>query len=601
MPGTLRIAAGVLERYPLSGQIVWRGKITDDSAGKLYEVTVDERGHAVNSAALEQVESEARSAKYGKMEPRLFYLLQAWEPEQTVKVLLWLSGIDHKRVNEELAQRYPQVKAYRFASGQPVDEQGRTIPVEPQLFEQIRTEYNRLLDQAHLETAEPVVAFLKARGYEAKALTAFPGVVAELPVHVVLEMNRTPLTNLTAIYWGEIEIRPQLDSVAGTIRVASAWNAGYTGQGVRIGVMEGGVINPNITHRALQGKIIAVNVNEATDRHAALVAGVIAGNHPNFPQYRGVAYGSNLLVSARVFNDWQNIADGLNWIINQQAFVVNASISTAGTLTMLPEDRAFDYVVRLRDPTVVVAAGNNVGDQWGWNTRSPAKGYNIITVGGFDDHNDFQWNDTMWDNSAYVDPYIDGQDHAGDREKPEVVAVGVSVTTVDIDGGDDGFSSFDGTSVATPQVSGLAALLVQRYFWLRTNPEAVKAIIMASAIHNIEGYSRLSEKDGAGAIDVASALSIFSNGGWGYKIIHDITDPNDPSNPFDDSGDYHDFTGADFIMGSTYAHANERVRAVICWDSNPAADYSTDPLSTDLDLRVISPSGNVTVASLSFN
>jgi len=433
-------------------------------------------------------------------------------------------------------------------------------------------------------------------------LDAFPGVVTEVPVEVVWELSRAPLENVTVIYSGEVDLTPQLDSVGETIRATAAWESGYTGQGVRIGMMDTGVVNPNITHRALQSKVLAANSSETTGHHAALVAGVMVGNHPDFPQYRGVAYGSNLLVSAKAYNSWQSIANALNWLVDREAFVINISMVTTGTLVMQPEDRVLDYLVRLRDPTVVVAAGNYVGDAWGWNTRSPAKGYNIITVGSFDDRNDAHWsNDITTTHSVYVDPYIDGQTTSGDREKPEVVAVGASVTTVDINQGDDGFWPFYGTSVAAPQVSALSALLIQRYWWLRTNPEAVKAIMMASAIHNIEGSSRLSEQDGAGAIDVAAALSIFNRGGWGYKIIHDITDPDDPSNPFNGSGTRYEFTGTDFVVGSTYAYAGERVRAVICWDSNPANNYSTNPLSTDLDLRAIAPSGTVITYSLSWH
>lgn len=597
----LEIASGVLEHYPLSRQMVWRGKVAHAVRGAIYEVATDLRGRPVNVEALEQAEARAREARYGKLEPVFFYWLQTRRPEEHVRVLIWVSGVDYEWINEELARLYPQVAAYRFASGQPVDEQGRPIPIEPELFDKIRTDYNALLDQAHRKAAEPVIAFLTSRGYRAEALDAFPGVVTEIPVEVVGELSRTPLENLSAIYFGEVDFAPQLDSVGGTIRATAAWESGYTGQGVRIGLMEGGVVNLNITHRALQGKVVAANVSEATDHHAALVAGVMVGNHPDFPQYRGVAYGSNLLVSAKAYNSWQSIANAFNWLVDREAFVINVSLATTGTLAMQPEDRALDYLVRLRDPTVVVAAGNYVGDAWGWNTRSPAKGYNIITVGSFDDRDDVRWsNDITITHSAYVDPYIDGQNTSGDREKPEVVAVGASVTTVDINQGDDGFWPFYGTSVAAPQVSALSALLIQRYWYIRTNPEAVKAIIMASAIHNIEGSSRLSEEDGAGAINVAAALSIFNRGGWGYKIIHNITDVNDPSNPFEGHGTYYDFTGADFVVGSTHAYAGERVRAVICWDSNPASDYGTNPLSTDLDLRVISPSGAVITQSLSW-
>jgi len=75
----------------------------------------------------------------------------------------------------------------------------------------------------------------------------------------------------------------------------------------------------------------------------------------------------------------------------------------------------------------------------------------------------------------------------------------------------------NGTSAAPPPTGG-AGLLSQRKAGIRA--EEVRAIVMASARHNIEGSSRLSERDGAGAImlavadTVANGLSkLFSNNG----------------------------------------------------------------------------------------
>jgi hypothetical protein len=63
----------------------------------------------------------------------------------------------------------------------------------------------------------------------------------------------------------------------------------------------------------------------------------------------------------------------------------------------------------------------------------------------------------------------------------------------------------NGTSLAAPQVAGLAALLIDRNSELASWPEASRAIIMASATHNIEGPRIIVRgqgdlKDGAGAI-----------------------------------------------------------------------------------------------------
>ena len=54
-------------------------------------------------------------------------------------------------------------------------------------------------------------------------------------------------------------------------------------------------------------------------------------------------------------------------------------------------------------------------------------------------------------------------------------------------------------------VAGVAALLMESNPALARHPEAVKAILMASATHNLEGSTRLSEYDGAGGVQATGA------------------------------------------------------------------------------------------------
>lgn len=119
----------------------------------------------------------------------------------------------------------------------------------------------------------------------------------------------------------------------------------------------------------------------------------------------------------------------------------------------------------------------------------------------------------MPDWSAWVNP--DSPNH--DREKPEVVAPGVGIVGIGLDG--QLVTSLDrnsGTSFAAPQVAGLAALLIHRNLSLNIWPEASRAIIMASATHNIDGPTGIPSgqdlRDGAGGINAALADTVAQTG-----------------------------------------------------------------------------------------
>lgn len=225
-----------------------------------------------------------------------------------------------------------------------------------------------------------------------------------------------------------------------------------------------------------------------------------------------------------------------------------------------------------------MTAGNHIG--------TPGKAYNVITIGGFDDHNDSDWsNDSMEASSAFQNPKRD-DGYYGDREKPEVVAVGADVTVLGLNG--NWYGTW-GTSVATPQASGLAALLMQRQDSLRYWPEAVKAIMMAAALHNIDGSSIIrvdgvDDKDGAGGIaaDFADQIAM-TRGQQSSKCSSPCWWAESVSN-------------SEFPVGSYRYYqfdvpADALVRVAVTWDSAPASNYATDPLQTNLNLLIFAPDG----------
>jgi hypothetical protein len=228
--------------------------------------------------------------------------------------------------------------------------------------------------------------------------------------------------------------------------------------------------------------------------------------------------------------------------------------------------------VRVFQESFIVAAGNNGGSCGAANDRvgSPGRAFNAITVGNMNDAGTPGWgDDSMSACSSFIDP-------STGVEKPEVSASGTSIESTTDNPADWLANVGSGTSYSSPMVSGEAALLIERDSTLSLYPSSVKAIIMATALHNVEGSSRLSEVDGAGSVDMRAAFRLVDEGWWSTNSV----------------------TAGSFPITKTqYIYAGERVRAVIAWESNPNGTYTTDPLEADIDMRVYRPDGTLQTSS----
>ena len=387
--------------------------------------------------------------------------------------------------------------------------------------------------------------------------------------------------DVDALYLGR-RYHPELNISTSAIDANKVWARGFIGTGVNVAVV--GVPDTDTATGAgiyfghsylADGTYCHPSATPLIGKHATEVAGVIASTNTT---YRGVAYGVPALLSANTDGSDADIIQCTEWAIDQGATVLNYSFgSDTGTNQFDGLDRYMDYVIRNRFVTIVKSAGNSSTPSI--PVTSPGKGYNVLTVGNYNDVNTAaNSDDVMSSTSVYGDPYS----VFSDREKPEVVAPGVSINTTCISS-TTCIGADSGTSFAAPHVAGCAALLMQRNSVLETWPESIRAVLMASAVVNLEGATRLSEIDGAGGIECDSADDIVSGaaGGEMHETVSSTSFPRD-------------------ITFS--ATAGKTVRVVIAWDSTPSqpapgATPTSDPLNADLDLTVYSPSITVVATS----
>jgi hypothetical protein len=543
----LTLASATTDGYPLSGETAYSFKVTDTSTGELYYISLDTDGEEADSEALLADEEAAYTDKYGNLEAALFDELESAPPDEPINVTIWL------------------------------EEPPYSPPPLPDLNKGLTPEqanaYLKLADEKRAEAVEkltkPALDEISQMGLKAEADKYTPALQASLTPD---EINKAQeLEGLERIYLAPI-FEPTLD-VARDVVEADVYWPGFHGSGVKVAEVEvGGEINtdnPNLSG------VTQDTTSSCQHAHAAAVAGIIRSSDETV---RGIVPAASLWIGGSCGGYSDQLKSRLNAAADWGATVFNNSWGYPNCNFVSDLNKFVDDMVANRSRSVVFAAGNR-GSYSDHCVTSPALAYNVIAVGASDDKNTLGWpDDTVADYSSYADPTTTHND----REEPDVMAPGTnfqSTTNADPWIGDIG----SGTSYAAPIATGVIAQLMEQAPALLIHPAAVRAILMATAVHNIEGDARLSDKDGVGQID-----SHFAT-----KVLQGV------------DGQYMATTcGADSPSTSEYTVslvAGRPTRIVLTWDVDPNySSYSTQP-SGDLDLQVINPAGQVVAQSTSFD
>ena len=238
------------------------------------------------------------------------------------------------------------------------------------------------------------------------------------------------------------------------LRIPALWAAGFTGEGVVVGHLDTGLDG---THPALKPAIdefaefdmagdrvpgaTATDSDNSTPHHGSHTAGTIAGR-PTAQRTIGVAPDAKL-ASGMVIEGGQvidRILSGMEWVLSKGVRILSMSLGIRG---FTPAFQVIVDALRAHDVLPVIAIGNE-----GPNTSRSAGNYtNVLSVGAMNQNNivaDFSGSQTF---NRPADPLV-----------PDLVAPGVGVISCGLNGG---YVSMDGTSMATPHIAGLAALLLQ--------------------------------------------------------------------------------------------------------------------------------------------
>ncbi|TCB98382.1 peptidase S8 [Micromonospora zingiberis] len=300
--------------------------------------------------------------------------------------------------------------------------------------------------------------------------------------------------------WLDGKRRPAVDRGVRQIGAPAAYEAGFTGAGVTVAVIDSGV---DLTHPDLADAVTeAVSFlpdNDPVDRfgHGTHVASTIAGRGTaSGGRYRGVAPDAEL-VSAKVCEYWCDdsaILAAMHWAaVDKQATVINMSLGGWDGPEIDPMEEAVNTLTAQTGALFVVSAGNDgPGER---TVGSPGSADAALTVGAVDR------------DGSLADFSSRGARIGDDAVKPDITAPGVGIVAAKAAEGEMGIPvdehhvAESGTSMAAPHVAGAAALLAQQHpDWDATR---LKATLMGSANPR---PGDTAYQQGAGLVDVARAI-----------------------------------------------------------------------------------------------
>ena len=452
-----------------------------------------------------------------------------------------------------------------------------------------RREFIRKHERIALEERQNARAWAKTRGlptrYEKR------GVLYELKA----------VRNGKPLYYRTFNYNAAISTAANRVRQTAPFN--LDGSGVRVGVWDGGEVLT--THQEFGGRVTDLD-NVDSHFHATHVGGTIGASGVNFSA-KGMAP-AVLIDSYDWFFDFSEMAGAAASAPGQpnKVYISNHSYGFSvgwddyvfGSYTDFgrysSESRGLDAVVYDSQYLLpFIAAGNDRNDtnvagtqgdgiyKDGFDTISHlgiAK--NVITVGAVNDAVSGLSRST---NNATMSTFSSWGPADDGRIKPDIVANGVGVNSC-YNGHNADYRSIPGTSMATPNVCGSAALLVEYFSDLFPGGAMRASTLKGLILHTADDLGRPGPDYtfGWGLMNTLTAA----------QLLQDYAE-NNPQR----------LTEAQLVAGSNpndtyvfFSDGTEAIRVTLCWTDPEAlsissSDSTSKRLVNDLDIKITGPGG----------
>lgn len=224
-----------------------------------------------------------------------------------------------------------------------------------------------------------------------------------------------------------------------SMNIQEIHKSGFTGKGIKVAFLDSGInYHSDFKKKHIKKGYNATNpsiIPNDDNGHGTLIAGVVAASKNDFG-FLGVAPDIDVypvkVLDEFGLGDIDVVIDGIEWCIKNKVDIINMSFAISKDSKKLKEaiNKALDSGI-----IIVASAKNSYGGEVGY----PASYEGVISVTA-----------------------VDSKLKAGDttpRGKIDFSAPGVDIISTTFDGSYDYYS---GTSIATPFISGVIALLLQK-------------------------------------------------------------------------------------------------------------------------------------------
>ncbi|GGJ12621.1 S8 family serine peptidase [Streptomyces brasiliensis] len=323
--------------------------------------------------------------------------------------------------------------------------------------------------------------------------------------------------------WLDGRVKADMAESNAQIGTQAAWDTGLTGKGVTVAVLDTGV---DLTHPDLADRVSTtksfIEGQEVADRngHGTHVTSTVGGSGTaSEGKEKGVAPEATLAVG-KVLSDQgsgseSQIIAGMEWAARDvHARIISMSLgSTEASDGTDPMAQAVDTLTAETGALFVVAAGNTGVPS---SIGSPGAADAALTVGAVDSA----------DQAAYFTS--GGPRYIDNALKPDISAPGVDILAArsQLIGGSGYYTAMSGTSMATPHVAGVAALLAQEHTdW--TGAQLKDALMSTSkqldeSVYTL-GSGRVSVPDAIDATLTATGSADLGFYSWPYDADKPVT------------------------------------------------------------------------------